>query len=149
MTNGKARNRQAACQGSIFWPSAPLPLIRLPIVATIGEEQSASGPAFHLLLESDEVGELKTALNLLIKDERHEPPIRPLAREVLASLEAPTEELGAARVPLTESQMKITHTAVKLMFDDTQRGQAEERDVLRRILEKLPDEHTMRAIELE
>jgi hypothetical protein len=45
--------------------------------------------------------------------------------------------------------MKITHTAVKLMFDDTQREQGEERDVLRRILDKLPDEHTMRAIEIE
>ena len=45
--------------------------------------------------------------------------------------------------------MKITHTAVKLAFDDTQREQSHERDVLRRILDKLPDEHTMRAIELE
>jgi hypothetical protein len=118
-------------------------------VETIGEEQPASEPGFHLLLEQGEVGVLITALNLLIADERHEPPIRPLAREVLASLEAPGEELGVAKVPLSPPQMKITHTAVKLMFDDTRREQADEREVLRRILEKLPDEHTMRAIELE
>jgi hypothetical protein len=108
-----------------------------------------SEPGYHLLLDSDELAELRTALNLLVADERHEPPIQPLAQGVLASLESPEEELGAARIPLTPPQMKVTHTAVKLRFDDTQREQADERDVLRRILEKLPDEHTMRAIVLD
>ena len=51
-------------------------------------------------------------------------------------------------MPLSPQQMKITHTAVKLAFDDTQREQAQERDAFRRVLEKLPDEHTMRAISL-
>jgi len=110
----------------------------------------APEPPFHLLLEAEEVGAVRTALNLLIADERHEPPIRPLAREVLASLEAPAdEESGILSVPLTPQQMKITHTAVKVAFDDTQREQAAERDLLRRVIDKLPDEHTMRAIELE
>jgi hypothetical protein len=123
---------------------------RLPAVATIEEEQSASEPPFHLLLEDEEARAVTTALNLLIADERHEPPIRPLARGVLANLEAPAaDEFGVLSVPLTPPQMKITHTAVKVMFDDTRREQAEERDVLRRVLEKLPDEHTMRAIELD
>jgi hypothetical protein len=44
--------------------------------------------------------------------------------------------------------MKITHGAVRLLLNDLQREQASERDLLRGILEKLPDEHTMRAIEL-
>jgi hypothetical protein len=118
-------------------------------VATIEEEQPASEPPFHLLLEEEEARAVTIALNLLIADERHEPPIRPLAREVLASLEAPMGESGIVSVPLTPQQMKITHTAVKVSFDDTRREQAHEREVLRRILEKLPDEHTMRAIELE
>jgi hypothetical protein len=119
-------------------------------VATSEEAQPASEPPFHLLLEEDEVRAAATALNLLIADERHEPPIRPLAREVLASLDAPAaEESGILSVPLTPQQMKITHTAVKLAFDDTQRDQAEERDAFRRILDKLPDEHTMRAIGLD
>ncbi|HEY1285425.1 MAG TPA: hypothetical protein VGF04_05000 [Solirubrobacterales bacterium] len=109
----------------------------------------ASDPAFHLWLEEDEARAVATALNLLIADERHEPPIRPLAREILASIEAAAGGPGVAQVPLSPPQMKITHTAVKLMFDDTQREQGEERDVLRRILDKLPDEHTMRAIEIE
>jgi hypothetical protein len=45
--------------------------------------------------------------------------------------------------------MKITHTAVQLLFEDLQRGQASERETLRGILNKLPDAHTMRAIKLE
>lgn len=125
------------------------PVTRLPAVATSEEAQPASEPPFHLLLEEDEVRAAATALNLLIADERHKPPIRPLAREVLASLETPANEAGIVSVPLSAQQMKITHTAVKVAFDDTQREQAHERDAFRRILEKLPDEHTMRAIELE
>jgi predicted DNA binding protein len=109
----------------------------------------ASEPPFHLLLEEDEVRAVRTALNLLIADERHERPIRPLAREVVASLEAAADEAGILSVPLTPEQMKITHTAVKLGFDDTRREQVQEREALRRVLEKLPDEHTMRAIRLD
>lgn len=122
---------------------------RLPAVAATEEDQPASEPAFHLLLEEEEVGAVATALNLLIADERHEPPIRPLARKVLEGLEAPANQSGIVSVPLSPPQMKITHTAVRLAFDDTQREQADERDAFRRVLEKLPDEHTMRAIELK
>lgn len=106
-------------------------------------------PPFHLLLAEDEVPVARTALHLLISDEAHEPPIRPLAREVLAGLEGTAGERGILSLPLTPQQMKITHTAVKLLFDDSRRDQAEEREILRRILEKLPDEHVMRAIALD
>lgn len=51
-------------------------------------------------------------------------------------------------VPLTPPQMKITHTAVKLLLDDTQRDQEDERRLLWAILERLPDEHSIRAIEI-
>lgn len=50
---------------------------------------------------------------------------------------------------LAPQQMRITHTAVRILLDDLQRGQAAEREILRGILEKLPDEHTMRAIQLD
>ena len=40
-------------------------------------------------------------------------------------------------------------SALRLLLNDLQREQADEREVLRGILDKLPDEHTMRAIELE
>lgn len=108
-----------------------------------------SEPPFHLLLEPDEVPVARTALNLLIADEAHEAPIRPLARGVLEGLEHAPDEHGILTVALTPPQMKITHAAVKLRFDDSRRDQADEREILRRILGKLPDEHTMRAIAIE
>jgi hypothetical protein len=106
-------------------------------------------PAYHLFLDSDEVPVAVGALRLLISDEAHEPQIRRLAREVLAGLQAEPDERGRLTVALGPEQMKITHSAVKLLLDDLQRQQASERELLRRILDKLPDEHTMRAIALE
>jgi hypothetical protein len=106
-------------------------------------------PAYHLLLDAQEVPVAAGALRLLISDEAHQPQIRRLAREVLAALEAAPDERGGLSVPLGPGQMKITHSAVRLLLNDLQREQASEREILRRILEKLPDEHTMRAIELE
>jgi hypothetical protein len=105
--------------------------------------------SFHLLLDRDEVPVTASALRLLISDEAHQPQIRGLARDVLAALEAPADELGVTTVTLSPGQMKITHTAVRLLFNDMQRGQSDERETLRAILEKLPDEHTMRAIILD
>jgi hypothetical protein len=106
-------------------------------------------PGYHLFLERDEVPVAASALRLLISDEAHEPTIRALAREVLAALEGRTDEAGLLTVALTPQQMKITFSAVKLLLNDLGREQAEERDLLRGILGKLPDEHTMRAIQLD
>jgi hypothetical protein len=108
-----------------------------------------SEPAYHLFLNAGEVPVTASALRLLVSDEAHEPQIRGLARDVLAALELPADAQGMLTVTLTPRQMKIAHSAVRLLLNDLQRGQAEERDVLRTILEKLPDEHTMRAISLD
>lgn len=109
-----------------------------------------SEPPFHLLLEPQEARVTRTALGLLLEDERRVPEFRPHARDVLAEIEALSgRPEGVLTLPLTPQQMKVTHTAVKLLFDDLQRDQADERELLRSILEKLPDEHTMRAIELD
>ena len=89
-----------------------------------------------------------SALRLLISDEAHQIEIRQLARDVLAALRATPDEHGTVTVSLAAKQMKITHSAVKLLLNDLQREQASEREILWRILDKLPDEHTMRAIEL-
>jgi hypothetical protein len=106
------------------------------------------GPPYHLFLDPDEVPVAASALRLLISDEAHEPQIRGLAREVLTGLRADPDERGVLTLSLSPEQMKITHSAVRLLLNDLQREQAAEREVLWRILEKLPDEHTMRAIEL-
>jgi hypothetical protein len=106
-------------------------------------------PPYHLFLDPPEVPVAASALRLLISDEAHEPDIRRLAREVLAGLGQPPGANGTLTVTLTSPQMKITHSAVKLLLNDLQREQDDEREVLRSILDKLPDEHTMRAIQLD
>jgi hypothetical protein len=109
----------------------------------------APEPPYHLLLAAEEVLLTASALRLLVSDEAHEPRIRGLAREVLEALEGSPDERGILTVTLAPQQMKITHTALRLLLDDTQRDQASEREILHQILEKLPDEHTMRAIILD
>lgn len=104
---------------------------------------------YHLLLDPQEVPIAEQALRLLISDEAHQDEIRSLARTVIGKLKTtPRSQSGTLEVPLSEPEMKITHTAVKLLLDDTQRQQESERTLLRSILDKLPDKHVMRAIEL-
>jgi hypothetical protein len=120
----------------------------------MSDARGESEPDYHLFLEPDEVPVTASALRLLISDEAHQPQIRTLARNVLAFLEAPQEEeasggeVGLVTVPLSAPEMKITHTALHLLLDDLQREQHDERQVLWRVLGKLPDEHAIRAINL-
>ena len=102
-------------------------------------------PAFHLNLEEPEVGVAASALRLYLSDLAHQPVIRRLAREVLDSLAAAPAG-GRTALELTPPQMKITHSALSLLLKDLTHEQADERAQLRAILDKLPDEHTMRAI---
>jgi hypothetical protein len=114
------------------------------------EAAGAEGPPdYHLFLEAAEAHVAATALRLLISDEAHEPEIRRLAREVIAGLQAPPDGQGRITLTLNPPQMKITYSACRLLLNDLQREQADEREVLRAILDKLPDEHTMRAITIE
>lgn len=106
-------------------------------------------PAYHLLLDAEEVPVAATAIRLFISDEAHQPRIRALAREVLADLEREPDAAGVLTVSLSAARMKVAYSAVKLLFDDLQREQADERETLRAILEKLPDEHSVRAISLD
>jgi hypothetical protein len=101
------------------------------------------------VLDAGEVAVAGSALRLLISDEAHQPEIRRLARAVLAGLKGASDERGNLTLTLEPEQMKIIHTAVLLLFEDLQRGQADERAILRGILTKLPDAHTMRAITIE
>src|ERR1017187_8729036 len=110
---------------------------------------SESEPAFHLILEADEVPLVSVALRLLIADEAHQPAIRDLARGVIPRLQAAPETGEVLSLPLSPQEMKITHTAVRLLLNDSQREQDAERQVLWRIVDKLPDEHSIRAIVLE
>lgn len=111
--------------------------------------QGAAEPAYHLRLDGGEPAAAAGALRLLISDEAHEPEIRKIAREVISQLEREPPAGEPLVVPLSPPAMKITHTAVKLLLDDLRRGQADEQRVLAAILDKLPDEHAIRAIVIE
>jgi hypothetical protein len=85
-----------------------------------------------------------SALRVLITDVAHQPRIRQLARVVLAELASTPDDTGT----LTAEQVKVTQSPVKLRFGDLQREPATLREILRGIVNKLPDEHVMRAISL-
>ena len=116
--------------------------------ATMSGTAKAPEPPYHLLLDAEEVPVAAGALRLLISDEAARAPDPALGAGGSPGLEAAPDATGKLTVSLAPQQMKITHTAVRLLFDDLQRGQASEREILRGILDKLPDEHTMRAIVL-
>jgi hypothetical protein len=49
---------------------------------------------------------------------------------------------------LTPEQLKITHTALRSLLDDFGHDETEIVGLIRAVLEKLPDEHAIRAIRL-
>jgi hypothetical protein len=114
----------------------------------MSEGTSESETAYGLLLDPDEVPVAASALRLLIADEAHQPEIRGLARAVLDRLDGDRGEEEVIRISLSPPELKITHTAVRLLLDDLQRGQKDERAILWRIIDKFPDEHSIRAISL-
>jgi hypothetical protein len=50
---------------------------------------------------------------------------------------------------LTPAQLKITHTALHSLLDDFGHEQAEVVALIHEVLDKLPDEHSIRAIVLD
>jgi len=50
---------------------------------------------------------------------------------------------------LTPAQMKITHTALKSLLDDFGHEEHDVQRVIHEVLDKLPDEHSIRAISLD
>jgi hypothetical protein len=54
----------------------------------------------------------------------------------------------AYRLDLTPSELKITFTALHSLLDDMGHDEADVKAIVRRVIEKLPDEHSIRAITL-
>ena len=54
----------------------------------------------------------------------------------------------AYRLDLTPAQLKITHTALKAFLNDFGHDEPEVHAVVREVLEKLPDEHSIRSIDI-
>jgi hypothetical protein len=57
------------------------------------------------------------------------------------------EEIGYT-LHLTEPQLKVVHTALKSMLDDFGHDEREVTKAIHEVLDKLPDEHSIRAIRL-
>ncbi len=55
----------------------------------------------------------------------------------------------AYRLELTAAQLKIVHTALKSLFDDLGHEETDVKQVVSSVLDKLPGEHEIRAIDLD
>jgi hypothetical protein len=54
----------------------------------------------------------------------------------------------AYRLSLTPAQLKITWTALKSFLDDFGHDERDVHEVVRQVLDKLPDEHSISAIDI-
>ena len=54
----------------------------------------------------------------------------------------------AYRLDLTPAQLKITYTALRSFLDDIGHDERVVLDVVREVLEKLPEEHAIRSIDI-
>jgi hypothetical protein len=54
----------------------------------------------------------------------------------------------AFHLDLTAAQLKIVHTALHTLLDGLGHDERDVMDVVREVLDKLPDEHSIRAIEI-
>jgi len=59
------------------------------------------------------------------------------------------EEAINYHLELTPAQLKITHTALKSLLDDFGHEEHDVHRVIHEVLDKLPDEHSIRAILLD
>jgi hypothetical protein len=50
---------------------------------------------------------------------------------------------------LTPAQLKVTHTALRSLYDDLGHEEHDVQDIVAEVLAKLPDEHAIRAIDLD
>jgi hypothetical protein len=55
----------------------------------------------------------------------------------------------AYRLELTAAQLKLVHTALKSLYDDLGHEEHDVKDVVASVLNKLPGEHEIRAIDLD
>ncbi|MEA2454492.1 MAG: hypothetical protein QOI45_754 [Thermoleophilaceae bacterium] len=54
----------------------------------------------------------------------------------------------AYRLDLTPAQLKITWTALKSLLDDFGHDERDVHEIVRQVIDKLPDEHSIRSIDI-
>ena len=103
-------------------------------------------PTFPLIVHDDERPVLRTALEAYRGDFGHkEQPIVDLVDEVIAAV--PDNE--AVPLDLDAAAMKVTYGALHSALEDSVRAQEPEREHLRALLDRMPGEHDIRAIDLD
>lgn len=103
-------------------------------------------PTFPLFVHDDERAVLRTALDLYRGDFGHdEQAIVDVVDEVLAGIPATEPET----LDLDAAAMKITYSALHAALAGSTRAQEDERAHLRALLDRLPGEHDIRAIDLD
>jgi hypothetical protein len=55
----------------------------------------------------------------------------------------------AYRLDLTPAQLKVTHAALQAFLDDFGHDESDMHAIAREVLGKLPDEHAIRAIDID
>ena len=55
----------------------------------------------------------------------------------------------AYELELTPAQLKVTHTALRSLRDDLGHDEHDVQEIVAEVLAKLPDEHAVRAIDLD
>jgi hypothetical protein len=69
--------------------------------------------------------------------------------EIVSDEEFPSPGPFRYHLELSPAQLKITHTALHSLLDDFGHDQSDVHAVIRQVLDKLPDEHAMRAVRLD
>jgi hypothetical protein len=103
-------------------------------------------PTFPLIVHADERPVLRLALQVFRDDLGHS------EHRVAAVVDGVVARIGDdEREPLVldAASMKVTWGALHTLLDDSARGQGDDRLHLRALLDRLPGEHDMRAIDLD
>jgi len=103
-------------------------------------------PSFPLIVHDDERAVLRTALQAFRDDLGHEEHrVSAVVDDVLQRV--PDDE--ATPLALDAADMKVTWSALHTLLNGTSHGQEDERAHLRALLDRLPGEHDIRAIDLD
>ena len=103
-------------------------------------------PTFPLIVHADERPTLRLALKLFRDDlGHHEHRIAAIAEDLAARL---GDDEGQPLI-LDAAGMKVTWSALHTRLDDSVREQEDDRARLRALLDRLPGEHDIRAIDLD
>jgi hypothetical protein len=106
--------------------------------------------AFRLDLDAAQRKVTRTALRSLRDNFGHdEHDVQGVIRAVLDKLPEEADADESVRwLDLTPAQLKVTYTALKSLLDDFGHDERDVRRAIRQVLDKLPDEHAIRSIDL-